>query len=569
MAERRQTTAQDLLKRWDAMIAQRDTVDVRAQEIADYILPHKAVITQQATEGQKLTSFLFDGEGPWAAAMLARTLAGAMTSAAQQFFNLSLEPEDLREDKETQDWLEDCAERIYAALGRSNFHAENLEQFTDAVTFATATLFIEEAPPLVTGEFGGLLFTAIPFQERCISQNAEGLVDTLFRRFKLSARAAYGKWKERAGPRVVAAATEQHKNQEEEFEFLHAIYPRMYRDRHQHGTAANMPWCSYYVSIADKTIIEESGYQEFPAPTWRWDKIPGLIYGFGPSHMALPDVKTVNVTKELLLKAAALKIQPPTVEKNDSVVGDVDRNPGGRNVAEDPTDLQFLDTKADVRLGELVIQDLHASIDKCYYIQELRLKESPAMTATEVLAKREELERLLGPTAGRIESEYLTPLLLRVFAIMFRANAFAPMPDAVQHWMGQRRGLQPMLDLRYEGPLQRARRAADRVAIQAFYQMLGIASQFDAGAKYVLKHQDALREYGELSGVPSKLLNDEKAVMALLQAEQQAKDKAAQTELMLKSAEALGKAGPGIRELTRAVPGASGGVPPTNQPVAA
>lgn len=558
MPDRRATTAQDLIKRWEALREKRATVDVHAQEIADYLLPFQATITRQSLEGQKLTTFLFDNEGPWALTMFVNTLAGALTSAAQQWFSLSLVPEELVDNKETNDWLGDCEERMYKALGRSNFHAENLKFFRDAVGFATAALFEEELPPLVTGEFGGLLFKALPFREYAIAESHQGDVDTLCRRFMLTARTAYEKWKDKAGPKVVEAATQLNQNQEKEFHFLHCVYPRFYRDR-QSRTGQNMPWASYYVSESDKTIIEEGGYEEFPFMCLRWDQTPGEVYGRGPSHLALPDVKTANLVKELLLKSAPLKMQPPSIEKQDSVVGDPDWTPGGRNTAEDTDDLKFLDTKTDIRLDQIVLADLHTSIDKCYFIQELKLKDSPAMTATEVLAKREELERLLGPTAGRIESEYLNGLVLRTFAIMYRAKAFLPTPQAVTDWMRRRKGMAPGLDVRYEGPLQRARRSLDVVAYTAVYQHLLTASQFDPHVALILKHQDVARDVAEIRGVASKYINDEKAVNVLLQQIAAAQQAQQQAQGMAQMAESLGKAAPALRELTRMQPPGQGG----------
>ena len=45
---------------------------------------------------------------------------------------------------------------------------------------------------------------------------------------------------------------------------------------------------------------------------------------------------------------------------------------------------------------------------------------------TEVLALQEQTQRLLGPTTGRLESEFLNPLILRSFAIMARSTASGP-----------------------------------------------------------------------------------------------------------------------------------------------
>ncbi len=559
MPDRRATSAQDLLRRWDRFNADRGTTDSFCQEIAQYIAPWKSVITRTPFEGQTLTQFIFDGEAIWAATMLAATLAGSITSPSQEWFTLSLEPEELAEDKETQDWLGECAERMYAALGRSNFHAASLGLFGNLVHFGIGAMVEEEGPPLPTGEFGGLIFRVLPMGKFGISEDKEGQVDTLFHAFSLPARVAYEQWGDKAGEQVVRCATQQHYDQEKPFEFLQAIYPRFYRDR-QRKTSVNMPWASYYVNIAEKVIIEESGFQEFPGMVPRWDLVPGQVYGFGPSHNALPDVKTCNAAKELILKSAPLKMMPPTIEKSDSVVGDIDLTPGGRNVSENGhEDLQFMDTRGDVRVDQIVLGDLHAAIDKYYFVEQLRLKESPAMTATEVLARREELERLLGPTAGRIESEYLNRLIVRTFAIMFRAKAFTQPPEAVTAWMRQRGGLAPNLNISYQGPLQRARRSLDVVAITATYQHILTAMQLDPTVVHVLKHRDIAREVAEIRGVDSKFVRDEKETLQLIAMINQAKQAEAQLQQVATMAEAAGKVAPLAQVLQRGQPPGQGG----------
>src|SRR3990167_2158084 len=91
-------------------------------------------------------------------------------------------------------------------------------------------------------------------------------------------------------------------------------------------------WASCYVVAETKRKVEESGYEEFSYMAPRWTKSSGETYGRGPSHTALPDVASLNAAKEIVLKAAPLAMIPPTYERDDSVVGDLDLTAGGRNV---------------------------------------------------------------------------------------------------------------------------------------------------------------------------------------------------------------------------------------------
>src|SRR5205085_2478003 len=93
--------------------------------------------------------------------------------------------------------------------------------------------------------------------------------------------------------------------------------------------------------------------------------------------------------------------------------------------------LAFLDTKTKSDIGQLILSELRASIRGIYFTDQLILHEKPDMTATEILALQEQMQRLMGPTLARLEAEFLNKLVQRVFRIMYRANAFLPLPDAL------------------------------------------------------------------------------------------------------------------------------------------
>ena len=58
------------------------------------------------------------------------------------------------------------------------------------------------------------------------------------------------------------------------------------------------------------------------------------------------------------------------------------------------------------------------AIVKMFHVDQLVISENRNMTATEVLQRQEEKMRILGPVLGRLQSELLSPLIIRIFNIM-------------------------------------------------------------------------------------------------------------------------------------------------------
>ena len=129
------------------------------------------------------------------------------------------------------------------------------------------------------------------------------------------------------------------------------------------------------------------------------------------------------------------------------------------------------------------------------------------MTATEVQVRYELMQRLLGPTLGRLQQDFLDPLISRTFNILMRAGRLPEPPELVQE-------LQAEYDVQYIGPLPRAQRMQVVESINQFIAgIAGIAELFPE-ALDIPDIDEMAREVAKLSGVPSKLIRDEKSVKA-------------------------------------------------------
>ena len=151
------------------------------------------------------------------------------------------------------------------------------------------------------------------------------------------------------------------------------------------------------------------------------------------------------------------------------------------------------------------------------------------------------MQRLLGPTLGRFQTEFLNPLIERVFGIMYRANALDQAPSIIGD---------TKIDIEYVGPLARSQRMEEAVAIERLYQLAMNIGQIDPTIMDNIDHDEAIRMRAKLLGVPKTIMkdindvNDIREQRAMMQqAQQQAQLQQAQAQTALTQGQAMNQLG--------------------------
>ena len=504
-------------KRLNKMSSDRSTWEDHWQEILDYVMPRKADITFVRSKGEKRTEVLFDSTAITANNLLAASLQGTLTSPSLPWFSLKLRNEEINKVRDVQIWLEDTARRMYAVFNESNFNTEVHEMYLDLCSVGTAAIFVEEANEGFLQ--GGLHFNTLHIAEYFIQENATGKVDTLYRKYKMTARQAIQEFgEENLGPKIKEAAKMKPDTQ---FNFIHAVEPTADYERAVGKAKTKLPFHSCHVCEEDKMVVRVGGYNEFPYLVPRWSKATGEIFGRSPSYNALPDIKTLNKAVEIGLKAWAKAIDPPLLVTDDGVIGRVRMTPAGITVVRSDTAIKPLQIGSNWQITDLKENQLRTAIRQAYYSDQLQLQEGPQMTATEVQVRYELMQRLLGPTLGRFQTEFLNPLIERVFGIMMRSDALMPRPEAIE---GNN------MDIEYVGPLARSQRMEEAVAVERLYQLAMQVVQVDPTVMDVINHEQAIRMRATLLGVPKTVLRGEDEVAEIREqraaAQQQAQEQA-------------------------------------------
>lgn len=489
--------AVSIVRRFDSLYASDATWRATWQEVADYIFPRVSNILAKLTSGEKLTTKLYDAEGVKANQDLSAALSGSMTSAAIMWFLLKMRQKELNEMYEVKLWLEEVRDRMYLAIQQSNFSAEVNEFFLYLSAFGTAAMQIEEkagASPF----FRGLLFRTLPIASYVIAENAEGYVDVLIHKFEYT----YNQAKEAFG---LEALSEKAQNKlkankgDEKMTVLHAVYPG-------ETSHPDHKYIDHYIDYADKHTMHKGGFYEFPYICVRWSKDASELWGRGPGHTALPDIKTLNTAVKLRLKSWAKQVDPPMLVLDDGVIGRPRLTPGSLNTGRTKDALTPIENNARIDFAIQQEERLSAKIRNIFFADRIQLPSKQYMTAYEVQALREQMQQMLGPTTGRIESEGLTPLITRVFGLMMRTQALPPPPDVVASTPGAE------IDVRYEGPLARAQRSGNLQAVQQTLQIAAPIMQVSPDVVDNFEFDDVVRDVAESSGMPARHLKDKRKV---------------------------------------------------------
>jgi hypothetical protein len=457
-----------LERRFEELSQVKGTWNASWQNVVDYVLPKRQAFTGPRSDGQTVTDKIFDSTAPWALDQLAAGLHSYLTSPTQRWFRLRLTDyaeEEMEEDEEIERWLEIVTNTMYGIFNsqKTNFAPQAHELYQDLGGFGTGVFYVEEDYAQAPVRFSTFHLAECVFEE-----NAYGVVDTLYRKFKMSHRQAYQRFGDRLPSKYIELAE---KKPADKAEILHVVKPREEWDP-RGMSAKNMPFASWWVLCEAKLVVQESGFREFPFMVPRWSKLTGETYGRGPAMLAMPDIKMVNAMAKTVLVAAQKVVDPPLMLPDEGFLLPIRTSPGGLNFYNStlgPDQRIFpLETKGRVDIGQQLIDSRRQHITRSFYLDWMQLNEGPQMTATEVVQRTEERMRLMAPAISRLQSEFLDPLIERVYAICLRKQLFPPAPQSIQ---GQ--------DLRveYVSPVAKAQRMTQVVGFQRLLESLGQIAQ--------------------------------------------------------------------------------------------
>lgn len=500
-----------IVKRASALKSLRMPHEAAMRECFDYVAPERGVGlegdesydagTEQSKRARVLSSVASES-----AENLAANFVSGTTPSNSLWFEIGV---DGVGDVDKR-WLSDSATSVWTNIHASNFDSEVFDCHLDGVTAGWFVLYVDE-----DREKGGFVFEQWPLAQCLISSTkVGGAVDTVYRRFKLTAAQAVAIYS-RKGDSLSEKTQQLAKEKPDTLvEFVHAIEPN---PRSVVGAllAKNLPISSTTVEVAARKTVRESGYHEMPAIVARLSRIPGSAYATGPVAKAMPEIRMLNKLRAMEIQAADLAVSGMWIAEDDGVLNPKTIKVGPRKVivANSVDSMKPLMTGSDFKVAWTEADMLERQIRRRLLADQLQPQDGPAMTATEVHVRVGLIRQLLGPVFGRMQSEFLQPLIERCFGIMYRSGALGKAPESLA---GR------AFHVKYISPMARSQKLEDVTAIERYG--LFVSQQVQSGfaqAADLYDPDEASRAVGDGLGVPQRIIPDKRKVQMLRDARKQ------------------------------------------------
>src|SRR3990167_2286730 len=465
---------QDLIKKAESKYTETKRVNVETlwQELSEFIMNNQSNgFNGTKSPGSKLNRRVYDSTADKANRDFAAAIHATLTNPATKWSKIRFKDEELNNNEEAVNWIQKVNDRIHEKLAESNFDSQIAKGYQSYTALGNMVLLHEQKDESSIA-FSGFKFNALHLGEVAFCENNEGIADTLYRRFKMTAKQIAEQFE--MIPDVIRSALES-KKEDEKFEIFHCVYPRPAREVNLDVTATpkERPYASIYILKKGGHVLEETGFYEVPFYATRFMVGPGEVYGRGPGHVALPDIRSLNKIIELNLQALAKAVNPPILADQRSMLSNLNIRPGQVSVVRDINGLKEMTSQARFDIVQITIQEYRTLIKEYFYLDKLLLPprtETGEMTAYEVATRVEQLNRVLGPVLSRLNYELLQPLIVRCFKMMLRGGALPPLPAILQE-----RGID--VNINFVNPLARSQQIEDVTNIQAWVQEVAMLAQ--------------------------------------------------------------------------------------------
>lgn len=492
-------------RRWEELKALRLPREAEWQQIADVFMPRKTMEctpvpgelrrrrvttsvpqTQLAASAAMLVSYLIDPTRPSIKPNTARGLlqAGRRTEL----------------DAEGLDYLENLGWSMFdrMMLPQSGFFGALSRCSLELQGFGTGVVW--------TGRkrgFGPRYMTR-PLRSCWIGENDEGETDTNYFRWTSPAWRVLERYPEaRKNDKLLKLGLDE-KTQQTPVTLLHAVEPRA--GGIMGGVATNKLFASVTMApdFAD-AVLEESGFESFPYAIPRLNVEEGSAYGTGLAWMALPDALVLNRLQQMVEKGVEVRVDPPMFAPNRLFGKPLDRRAGALNVYDEmglgfqnlKDAIQYLPVGGDVGIGVDYMKMLEDRIGRVFLTDWMKLRDSGAVTAEEIIERRNLRIRALGAYVPNVDRDLMGVIGDRTLQVMLDEDQLPPPPEAL-------RGVD--VDWDYAGPLAVAQQQGQVESVSKMIDLATRASAVDPDVTSCLAIEEGLRAAAEGLAVPAGVM---------------------------------------------------------------
>ena len=536
--------ADELIERYEKELSSRKNFESYWQYLHDYFYIEAENVNKQYLAGQELDpTYLWDATTLEAADVLASGFMNYLTPPSSKWFRLRHKNPKLSENKAVGNFLEDVTDEVTAALNRSNFYGQIFPSYKSSGVYGTSVLIEEEDIK------DDIIFHNIAVKQVVIVEDARGRINAYFFEFEYTAEQAESRWGREA---LSSELREELKSgtSQKKHKFLLYIAQRHVREI-QKTDKKNLPVEASWIDVKGRMIIEEGGYNEFPAMCHRFDKRPGSPWGYSPAMKALPFARMLNQIAKTNIRSMMKHTDPAMAVPHNSFIMPLNLNPRAVNYYNplkltQGSQIVPLGNTGDPQAGLLAIQQYTQQVKSLMFNDAFLMFSNITkdMNNPEIAERLNEKMTMLGPAVGRYISEVTNPIILRTIGILYRRGKLPEIPEELI--------LDPAFEIESISVLAQAQKRSEMNALMGSLTVIGQMASFSPEILDKIDPDRVVDETWAITGAPVQVLRDDAEIQKIREGRAQAAIKQQEMAAMMGGAQVAKDAGAAVAGFSKA-----------------
>ena len=498
------------------------------KELKKHIIPSKTsdFIGSKPREQTNVSKGLYDSTAINAADNLASFINYGTTSGSKRWARLCYNDKDLENHRESRRFLNSIEDILFDYINKSNFYEEMSKAYLSFVALGSLAIYVDVVRDQRTNEFRNISFKTLPLESISWEEDTSGEINTIYQKTEYT----YAQIREKFGNLI---NTENFPSQSkkcfsriiiETSRINEEIIPEEYRD---------FKYVGLIIDDESTKIIQITGFRTFPIMVSRWSTLPGNVYGRGPGHLALPDIKSVNLLKEMTLIASYKAISPPYLTTERDLVNLSYIKPNQLLHVRDMAGLRRLEDPVRYDVAQLGLLELQQTIRSAFYSDKLIPQEGDGQFFGAA-------QRTLQPIVSGLNKNVLNRIVYRGLDILEANRRFPDIPEPTRSRLGG--ALSSERSLRIEFMNSFSQKAEKAQSVLDWIATLNLLAQ--SGFPEVLDNvnpDEAARIFSELRKIDPAVMRDEDEIAAIREQRAMAQEQQRVADIANKIADAASK----------------------------
>lgn len=285
----------------------------------------------QTDQRSNLPDDVYDSSMVQASNTFASGMYSFLTNPSSKWMTLVLRNREQMNAPGVRDWLEEVERIVYQTALSSNFYPA-LHLSYRSLTFGNCVIF-RERDALDILRYYPLALTDCYFE-----YDAKRRINSMYRKIRRTPIQLIEEYGNLVPESIRQKAKDGQYNKHEIV--IHCVRPRWQRDP-QKNDSLNKKYESVYILQEGAIKLKESGFDKFPFFVGHFIQDPVSPYSYGPGHLSLYDVKSLNQFMLTTIRSSQKLADPVVSIPHDGYVLPYVQDPGAVNIrlSEDPNDV--------------------------------------------------------------------------------------------------------------------------------------------------------------------------------------------------------------------------------------